>query len=285
MDSSSYDNPPTKYLFPITEIDSFDRDTKHSTWFFRSCTQQNLHEFWKIGVPADSAAFSTQDLFIDNECDSEYDMTQHVVYIHLDYSLSANEIKRMYTNAKHPDYCLDKPGQSIKVPAMRPSTTEFKSEPEYVSRSQNWCSQWVHQYHTEFVEFDMPKQVPMAAVVTMVAVVIDNMQVAIVASAPKRSCPNDDSLGSAANSIVASAPKRSCPNDDSLGSAANSILSMLHVAMNTDSIAAGLGFTRKEAKKHLNKILYQLQAAGKIRVVGGWGSDKFATGKPIWQKS
>jgi hypothetical protein len=260
MDSSSYDNPPTKYLFPITEIDSFDRDTKHSTWFFRSCTQQNLHEFWKIGVPADSAAFSTQDLFIDNECDSEYDMTQHVVYIHLDYSLSANEIKRMYTNAKHPAYCLDKPGQSIKVPAMRPSTTEFKSEPEYVSRSQNWCSQWVHQYHTEFVEFDMPKQA--ALVPLMVAVVIDNMQVAIVASAPKRSCPNDDSLGSAANSI----------------------LSMLHVAMNTDSIAAGLGFTRKEAKKHLNKILYQLQAAGKIRVVGGWGASPSATGKPIWQR-
>ncbi len=107
----------------------------------------------------------------------------------------------------------------------------------------------------------MPKQMPLAIAAPMAAVVIDNMQVAIVASAPKRSCPNDDSLGSAANSI----------------------LSMLHVAMNTDSIAAGLGFTRKEAKKHLNKILYQLQAAGKIRVVAGWGFTSISTGKPMWQ--
>ena len=56
------DHPPATYKFPITDIPDFDRDAKHTTWFFRSCYEHKLDKFWVIGIPAAHAAFCVQDI-------------------------------------------------------------------------------------------------------------------------------------------------------------------------------------------------------------------------------
>ena len=268
-------NPPNNYLFPVKEIEAFDRDAKHSTWFLRSCAQQNLVEFWMIGIPAESACFSLLDLYIDDESDSDYDMKMSVVYINLKYAMSASELKSLYANAKHPDYCLYTPGQAIEVPAMRPCNSDFKIEDEYIVRNQHWRAQWHVQKYTEFTEFEMPKQAPEALappaqpeLALVVAAVVEN-QIAIVASAPKRLCPNGNLQDALANKLGPSAMK---------------IHALLHVAMNAESIAKALGLEGLEIKRTVNKMLYQLRAAGMICLVSGWGFSAESTGKPMWRR-
>ena len=155
---------------------------------------------------------------------------------------------------------------------MRPCNSEFELEDEYISRNNQWSSQWHIQKYTDFTEFEMPKQAPLALapperleLALVVATVFDNMQ--IVESAPKRSC--NDSLQVAVVSNI--------------GSSNSNILEFLLIPRNVDGVATELGFVGNDAKKKANKILYQLRAAGKIMLVSGWGLSPSSTGKPMWQ--
>jgi hypothetical protein len=130
-------HPPPTYKFAITEIPEFDRDAKHATWFFRTCYQWTLDEFLRIGIPVNNAEFSVQDICTDDEADEDYDGFSSVVYLVLNYQMSANELKTLYDKMT---FHIAMQGGTMLQPAMRPAP-DYKSEKVYIERTQHWVHQ------------------------------------------------------------------------------------------------------------------------------------------------
>jgi hypothetical protein len=246
----------------------YDMDKKHTSYFLNTTEFTGVPVFLDCGFPVKEVAFARDinftlanytEHFPDEDeipdqtmvdfANSEEDWGGGVVYIRLVTPMSLQDLANIWNTVRN----INGPfhGSSIDHPRVRPALNCFKKEHEYIKRAPDWMHDFSKNY--DLTQYNLYPYTAKAPVVKPSAVVKST-----AAAKPPTAQPK---------------PVQRATNDT-----VDTILALLSVPMDVIAIAKAASAD----KTTVNRTLYQLKAAGKVRVISGFGVGT-EKGKPVWK--